>query len=405
MSLSNPQTNNILAVSFCFPPLAYPRSIQVARLINNLSIPTTILCAEEKEARRDETIEPDVFNKVQSCVRVPFRWTVLERLFYKFGLPRHSPDRYRVWAPAVFKKVDELVRKRELNPDVLITFAQPFSVHLIGLELHRRYGWKWISHWSDPWTENPYFDMTSRLRDRELEKSIIDASDRLVFPCQETLDVVAKDSQSIQKSRIVPHAFDSQAYPKGTRGSDKIIVIRYIGNFYGTRSSLPLINALRELLKKNRLLLGNVRFELIGGQEIQTQTPEDLPRSLFSIKPPVKYQESLKLMVESDALLVIDAPLKKNVFLPSKLIDYAGSGQPVFGITSSGASEKLISKLGGFTADPANVSSVATGLERFIKLLRKRKGNREVWGNSVARAQYDILNVSQKFESILGEII
>jgi hypothetical protein len=43
----------------------------------------------------------------------------------------------------------------------------------------------------------------------------------------------------------------------------------------------------------------------------------------------VGYQESLKLMSEADALLVIDAPADQSVFLPSKLIDYIGAGRPI----------------------------------------------------------------------------
>ena len=45
---------------------------------------------------------------------------------------------------------------RRARFDALVSFAQPWSDHLIGLRVHRATGLPWIAHFSDPWTDSPY---------------------------------------------------------------------------------------------------------------------------------------------------------------------------------------------------------------------------------------------------------
>ncbi|HKQ51355.1 MAG TPA: hypothetical protein VJT74_03235, partial [Pyrinomonadaceae bacterium] len=93
----------LLAVSFAFPPLAYPRSGQVARLLKHLSFRTALVCADERGARRDETLEPDAEERLYACLRVPFSlrgWRGhADRVASRLKLPlwNKSPDQYASW--------------------------------------------------------------------------------------------------------------------------------------------------------------------------------------------------------------------------------------------------------------------------------------------------------------------
>ena len=61
-----------------------------------------------------------------------------------------------------------------------LTTGPPHSMHLIGLELKKKLGIKWISDFRDPWTEIDYFQQlpltkkshqkTSRFRARSFNK-------------------------------------------------------------------------------------------------------------------------------------------------------------------------------------------------------------------------------------------
>src|ERR1041384_901843 len=84
---SNPK---LLAISFAYPPLAYPRSIQVSRLLNNIQFETTLICADDPSVRTDRTIGPKENGNLRRLIRVPVTSTALERLQNKMAY-RLSP--------------------------------------------------------------------------------------------------------------------------------------------------------------------------------------------------------------------------------------------------------------------------------------------------------------------------
>ena len=63
----------LLAVSFAYAPLAYPRSIQVARLLKYARASTALVCADEPGARHDPTIEPEAETLLAALRARPFR--------------------------------------------------------------------------------------------------------------------------------------------------------------------------------------------------------------------------------------------------------------------------------------------------------------------------------------------
>jgi hypothetical protein len=129
--------------------------------------------------------------------------------------------------------------------------------------------------------------------------------------------------------------------------------------------------------------------------------------SLITVHKSVPYQESLDLMSSADGLLVIDAPSDLSVFLPSKLIDYIGSGRPILGITPAGTASNLICEMGGQVADPRAVDQVSNQLVKFIQLLRDRRQEitPRVWGNPDVRRTYEVGRVASEFMELLNEYI
>ena len=71
---------NLLAVSLAYPPLAYPRSIQVARLLKFVNAATVLACADESEARKDATIDPEAERFLAACIRMRVRTSGRRRL-------------------------------------------------------------------------------------------------------------------------------------------------------------------------------------------------------------------------------------------------------------------------------------------------------------------------------------
>lgn len=409
----------LLAVSFAFPPLAYPRSGQVARLLKHLRFNTALVCADEEGARLDPTLEPDAETRLRACLRVRFPTPGLHRHAYRVAARLHLPvwgkipDEFTSWGRPALAAVTDFARSNDYRPDLVASFGQPMSDHLIGIKLKRLYGVPWVAHFSDPWVDNP-FDRRDRVARRvnlSLERRVMERADLLVFTSEETVDLVMSKYPAAwkRKARVLPHSFDPALYPQNAEDDGDETVVRYTGEFYGRRTPRPLVETLRSILSDAPRLLDGVRFELIGqvseGARAESGL-ETLPRGLVTTRPPVNYSDSLALAARADGLLIVDAPAERSVFLPSKLVDYVGAARPVLGLTPPGASERLIKQLGGWTADPSDASAMRRATEEFLSHLSAARGARRTpWGEPAVRAQYEARTVAKCFESMLCELL
>ena len=408
----------MLAVSFGYPPAASPRAVQVARLLKHLKVRTTLVCADyDDKDRIDPTLVREAEAPLARCLRVPFARSaprnLLTRVAYRLDLPLvdKAPDQFTPWKPAVLSTVESFLRGGDYRPDVLATFGSPMSDHLIGLTLKRRLGVPWVAHFSDPWVDNPFlpYDRLTRQLNRALERRVLREADRLVFTSEETVELVAsKQGRAVaEKARVLGHAFEPELFDPAVAREGSGLVVRYLGDFYGGRSPAPLFEALRRLLSTEPAALAGVRFELVGSKgkgQLEEAGIATLPEGLVVSRPSVKYLESLRMMSDSDGLLVIDAPGELSVFLPSKLIDYVGAARPVFGITPRGTAASLIGRLGGWVADPSDPAAVAETLKSFLAFLRGND-NAAAWGDQRARRDFEAPAVAEKFEGILREVL
>ncbi len=402
----------VLLLTYAFPPMAVAEAVLSVKRMGSLpNYEVDVICAEpfRNWMGNDHSLEDYAkarFARIDR-VRLP---TLLRALpLSRLGLASRCPD--------IFRFLNWATRRAALaggldHYDAIVTWSQWHSIHLVGLALKKAAPTlPWIAHFSDPWVDNPFIQLTgvAVLLNRRMERSVFAGADRLLFTSQETVDLVmAKYPDSlVDKARVLPHAYDPALYPEICEGvAGRPLTLRYLGNFYGSRTPEPLFRALAEIHCRGAAMLNEVRVELIGNlSESVSSSPSlaPLPDGLVRFVPPVEYLRSLELMVESDVLLVIDAPTKKSVFLPSKLIDYVGARRPIFGITPPGASANLIGELGGMVADPTDISAIAEGLRAVIADLRQG-GRRVNWGDESVRTRYEASAVARRFEDMIGEV-
>jgi hypothetical protein len=412
----------LLVVSFCFPPEAMPRSIQVARLLRHLEgVDTVLLHGKDSRARFDPTIEPDAVDRIATRIQVPLPRPAWRRYVNagadRLNLPlwNRMPDQYAVWQRPALSAIGEWWTRTPEPPDVLVTFGNPMTDHLIGLAIARRFGTPWIAHFSDPWVDNPYHRQhpLDRAVNVRFEAAVVRTADRLAFPSEECAEfVLRRYSDAVRrKAFILPAAFnpdftDRAPLEPGT------IVLRHIGELYGPRTPKPLFEALRALQQSAPETLDSVRIEIIGGAGpgmFQAAGIGELRPGLVRTRPHVSHRESLELMSAADGLLLIDGPsTSRSIFLPSKLIEYVGVERPIYGIAPAGPAATLIGELGGLAANPSDAGQVAEQLGRFIALLRERRaGGVERWGNPAVRARFAAPEVARLFreeaQALIGD--
>jgi glycosyltransferase involved in cell wall biosynthesis len=398
-------------LSYAYPPQEAPRAIQVARLVGRLQLrPLVVVCAgnNDHDSAATAANNPSVADIERVSRSFAARaWEFAGRLPIRDWFL--VPDAYRPWAEDAARYI---LRRHALSShDVLVTFGQPMSDHLAGLMLKRRTNVRWIAHFSDPWVENPFRrdGFFSRRRNARQEQQVIAGADRLIFTSRETEKLVMAKYPPERRRRvhIIGHSFDPSLYPpRRPRLPGAPVLLRHLGNMYGSRTPECLYRPLDLLLRRRPDLTGKFIIEFVGslGKTITTPGRGTTAGKVLNFRPPVDYLSSLRLMPDADALLVIDAPADVSVFLPSKLIEYIGAGQPIFGITPRGTAADLIMRLGGETVDPRDGDAISSALERWIDCLRLRTFSHP-WGAQDVREQFNVDRIAGKMKAVIDELV
>ena len=407
----------MLAVSYALPPALFPQAIQIGRLLTHMPAEIGVVCGDSDESATTGGFDPGFGQGFVFRESVRYRPSLrgfpatLARRFVPFFA--RVPDEYRPWVRRAEAALTSRLRETAFQPNVLVTFGEPMSDHLLGLRLKARLGIPWIAHFSDPWADNPFrrYEYLATFVNRRLEQQVVQNADRIVVTSQETLDLMMSKYPPAwrRKACVLSHSFDPSLYRAPTR-TDGSLVVRYLGNFYGHRSPVPLFRALKLLLDADPQCLNGVAIELVGQMPARMRLHRSLralPNGLVLLRDTVPYAESLTLMSNSDLLLVIDGPDDLSVFLPSKLIDYLGAGVPILGIVPPGASAELLTRLHARVADPREPKAVAAALRSAIaEAAQRRKSPRsEPWGDPAIVDGYNITNVSAAFSRLVSDLL
>ena len=418
----NSAVPKLLAVSFSYPPKQEPRAIQVSRLLKHLNASTVLVCEGNGAEQTESAGLGDQECFLQQTIRVPLATSpgrdLLNRLSRRVYLPvwSRTPDQLGPWKKPVVQAIDNLMTTEQYRPDVLVTFAFPLIDNIIGLELKRRFKLPWLAHFSDPWVDSPFRsdDVLTRALNARLEHSVVERADRLVFTSRETAGLVMQkyDPALHSKVRIVPHAYEPQLFQSAPNENNGRLIIRYLGDLYQSRTPQPLFKALEILLETEPELLQKFRFEIVGDVHelnLEQMGISRLPEGLVVFRPRVNYFESLSMMTSASGLMVIDAPVPKNsesVFLPSKLIEYVGADRPIIGLTPPGTAAYLISRLGGWVADPGSTEQVADVVRQFLSFVWEKRHDLETgWGRSEVREEFEAKAVARKFHEVVMELV
>lgn len=359
----------ILAISYFLPPLLYPQSIQIGRLIEGLKrqFDLVVVTADQYGGPRDAALAPELFDGVGEVIRIHRDDNIYLNYLKNAWLPLlyQRPDIYRGWMKQAFRAVDLAASRHRF--DAVVTFSFPASTNLLGAWLKERLNLRWISHNSDPWADNPLSHISRWTKNlhRRQERDSFAKADALLFPSEEMTAMYRRRYPALAaRVHTLHHSFDPSAYPAASPrpvDGDAPRLLRYIGTFYGGRTPEPLFKALK-LLSGDELR--RLRIEIVGGGRSAWRLRDQYALSeSVAIKPGVSYRESLRLMSESDVLLVIDAPsAEASVFFPSKLADYIGANRPILGISPPGTTRRILRDLGQICRDPSETQAIAAAL-------------------------------------------
>lgn len=358
----------VLCLSFWTPPLVRPQSILIGKMIPQWIKQGVEPIIMTYDSCGQWEINCPIYRIKQIKVNKYFnKFTILRELFVK---------RYY---QKIYKYAEKIIRKHQ--PDIIFSFANPQDSNIIGAMLKERLGLKFVSHFSDPWVDNPYKKYTGHKTKcvKQQEKYIIDQSDRVIFTNQVALDLIMKKYPTAyrKKTTVISHCYDLKDYPSVIKKQSDHFVISHIGALSELRNPKPLLEAVQKAMNKEINSKEKIILRIIGAGtgdtsqltlgQLQGLIAKYGLEDIAELIPPLSYKESLQEMSLADCLIVIDANLPGSPFLPSKVIDYAGSGSMIIGITPSNSpTAQFLIDLGYKSFNHDQVDNLANYLRKLI---------------------------------------
>lgn len=401
----------VLLFCYAFPPMQVQMTAAVFKpmaALTQLGFTVDVVCADSFSPHLplDESLLPyagKIFSRV-TRLNPPggFRGVLQERI----KVLSRVPDLMTVLHESAFKCLMDM----DLSAyDAVMTWSPFHSINpvMVRIKKHRK-DVRWIAQFSDPWAGNPLeVSKLAMMWNNWHEPKTVKAADFIIHSSRYSLDLMLKNHSSEVRARteVLPHVYNLDLYPNRSKQKNAKITMRYAGVLYGRRSPEPLFKALNQLLKQRPELADEIVVELVGlvpDEMLNSEAARSLPGGMVSALPNVNYIESLRLMYDADILLLIEADIRQNLFLPSKLSDYIGANTPIVGLVPPGGSEDALVGLGAWYALPSDIAGITKALAGAIDHVLN--GCATEWCNKEFKETFSGLQVAGQLSRIIESI-
>lgn len=249
------------------------------------------------------------------------------------------PDARVLWVKPSVNFLSNYIPKN--NIDVIITTGPPHSLHLIGMELQRRLGVKWVADFRDPWTTIGYhkelkLSASAERKQKELEKKVLNTADAIIVTSPTTkAEFTAITNKPIE---VITNGYDVENIVRQTL--DESFTIAHIGSFLSERNPQILWQALAEMISENEAFRKKFRLKLAGAvsQEVLTSIKNAGLEGYVDLLGYLSHEQALIEQRKSQVLLMveIDSPDTRCI-IPGKLFEYMAAERPILAIGPDGA--------------------------------------------------------------------
>jgi glycosyltransferase involved in cell wall biosynthesis len=350
-------SKKLLFVSIAFPPKNDPECAQTGRYAYYLKkdfnwditvvtskIPTLFMpydASLERFSKDFKKIEVQIFESKLINKIISF---LSQNLLSK---PDSKYSFYKQW-----KKVIRQFNK----PDIIYSRSFPLSSTLMALKLKGYYRVPWIMHLSDPWVESPLHNMTSDYH-KNAERLSFEKADLISFTTVEAMHLYKEKYPALKEKFFVnTNVFEpSLNAPKNLDKKTNEIKIVYTGGLANTRNAKFFLNALKIASEKQPEVLKLLKVIFAGDMDSNNRKYFESLNYMSNVQHLgiLSQMEAKKLQSTADLLLVIDSKItdiEKNVFLPSKILDYAAQNKAILAITEKNSpSARFLKAYGGIS--------------------------------------------------------
>ena len=305
-------------------------------LINHVNKNVTVLKQPIKEPYKLASIfsKKSTTTISSGIIKAEKRQSFVEKMLLYVRGNFFIPDARVGW---VNPSVDYLSNYIKTNAvDVIITTGPPHSMHLIGLELQKRFAVKWIADFRDPWTSIGYhkeLKLTdkSAQKHKDLERLVLTKADTVITTSFTTKQEFAEITQ--KPIHIITNGYDIETIEKPAL--DTKFTINHIGSLLSKRNPHILWQALNEILQENDQFRSDFQLQLIGkvSSEIIDTIKDFKLDNYLNVLGYVSHTEALKYQRSSQVLLLIEIDSFETIgIIPGKLFEYMAAERPILAI-------------------------------------------------------------------------
>ncbi|MGB3867999.1 MAG: glycosyltransferase [Flavobacteriales bacterium] len=246
------------------------------------------------------------------------------------------PDARVWWVRPSVKFLKEYLRERPV--DAIITTGPPHSMHLIGLELKRALGVKWIADFRDPWTDIDFYaqlKLTSwaDAKHKRLEGEVLREADQVLTVSWHWADDLRKLGAG--NVEVVTNGYDPDDLPSPPEPVDEAFSLVHIGSLSPTRNAPELWAALKMICGEDPAFAAKFKLRFVG--PVDHTIAESVEHAGLGAHLErtgrVTHEEAMRHMQRARVLLLLvnDTPNLLGI-LPGKLFEYVSTGRPILGI-------------------------------------------------------------------------
>lgn len=316
------------------------------------------------------------------------------------------PDRMIFWNKTAEEKFIEINNKHSV--DLIITVGFPFSTHLLGYKLRRKYNVKWIMDYGDPWSFNPSSETVPRYRrwlDKIVESKIIKHSDHITVTTDTTKEAFEAAFKNLPEVSVVKQGVDCKVFSEARVNKEnarkKVIDLFYSGIFYkDIRNPENFFIAISQIER----LPVDVNIIIAGHMEdyvIDLVDKLSFPSFIrISFVGNISFEKVVSYQANADGLIFFGN--KGALQIPGKIYEYLASCTPILSISyQCDAVSDMIKFYQRGETSLNSVADIKKSLETFVSNLvynRAHYSSKEI-------EEFDWSNISIKMGGIIKGVL
>ena len=212
-----------------------------------------------------------------------------------------------------------------------------------------------------------------------MERSVFSEADAVECAWEGIIKDALEKYPLLDKNKFyhVPNGFDSSDFPKVEKKDNDKYTITYTGSMYGRRNPASFFAAIEKLIAAGKIKPEELHLRFVGrfGAEVEEMFEKVSFKNSIEIISYVPHSESLKFLIQSDALLlVVDEAKESEEIVPGKVYEYIGVMRPIIAIApKESAIAKLMNETGsGRVAHQSETDKIADILKEYFEQWKNR---------------------------------